>query len=363
MQQLRVGFVGWLMDYEGPECTTVAACNVAEGVLQQYQQRYPQVPVFTDYREMLKSVDLDLVVISTPNFTHAEIAVPCLEAGKHVFLEKPMGINREECDRILEAWRRGGQNLGIDFELRVSPCAARVRSLIESGEYGELRRIEYLHHQGAWLESPTGDSWRIRVDKAGGHILECTIHYIDIMRHFAGEIVSVQNTVGPNVMPQYTFPVNLCANLFFENGVLGTLFETHTHSAVPVHAGQWRNEAEYMWSMGHDMSMTFTLTGGSLAVDFLTPAIMINRFEEWPRGTGGLRVIHEKTETYKNAGYEFYHDSDKMRWEFIRRCATGCPPLQDPRDAWKSHMVCLAAEQSAREDFRRVEVDYTPPKC
>ena len=117
-----------------------------------------------------------------------------------------------------------------------------------------------------------------------------------------------------------------------------------------------------MNAMGHDMSMIFTLTGGSIAVDFLTPSIMINRFEEWPVGSGGVRVIHDRTESFQHASYGFFHDSDKMRRESIRRCAAGQPPVQDPLDAWRSHMVCLAAEQSAREDFRRVAVDYTPPK-
>lgn len=359
--KLKLGFIGWLLDYEGPECTTVAVCDVNEAKLEQYRHRRPEVATFTDYREMLAGADLDLVVISSPNFAHAEQAVTCLDADKHVFLEKPMGISRAECDRILEAWKRSGKNLGIDFEIRVSPCAERLAELIEGGEYGELRRIEYLHHQGAWLENTTRDSWRIRPERAGGHLLECTIHYIDIMRRFGGEVVSVQNTVGPNVMPQYGFADNLCLNLFFENGVLGTLFETHTHSAVPVHDRQWSNEAEYMRAMGHDMSMIFTLTGGSIAVDFLRPSLSVHRYEEWPPGTGGFRTLHDHTEDFSHTAYGFYHDSDKMRWEFIRRCASGRPPFQDPLDAWRSHMVCLAAEQSAHEDSRRVAVDYTPP--
>lgn len=360
-EQLKIGFIGWLLHYEEPECTTVAACDMNEAKLAAYHEKHPEVAVFTDYRQMLREADLDLVVISSPNFVHREMAVTALDAGKHVFLEKPMGVSREECDQILEAWQRSGRNLGIDFEIRVSPCAQRVQSLLTSGEYGELRRIEYLHHQGAWQESASGDSWRIRADKSGGHLLECTIHYIDICRFFGGEVQSVQSTVGPNVLPQYEYPDNICLQLFMDNGVLATVLDSHTHSAVPVRAGEWSDEVEYMRSMGHDMSMIFTLTGGSIAVDFVTPAIMIHRHEEWPPGSGGRRVIHEKTEDYRRTAYGFYHDSDKMRREFIRRCATDRPPVQDPVDAWKSHMVCLAADQSAREDFRRVEVDYTLP--
>ena len=361
MRPLKIGHIGWLLLDEGPEYTTVAWCDINAQKLQDLAKKHPKIALFTDYREMLRKVDLDLVVISSPNFAHAEQAVACLEADKHVFLEKPIGINREECDRIIEAWQRSGKNLGIDFEIRVSPCARRVKSLIAGGEYGQLRRIEYLHHQGAWLESGNG-IWRTRPEKSGGMLLECPIHYIDIFRFFAGEVESVQSTVGPNVLPHYRYEDNICAHFFFSNGVLATMLNTHTHSAVSTVPGQWQNTAAYMRSMGHDMTMIFTLTGGSIAVDFVTSAIMINRIEEWPAGSGGVRVIHERTEDFRNGGYEFYHDSNAMRWEFIRRCATGRAPVQDPLDAWRSHMVCLAAEQSAREDFRRVKVDYTPPK-
>jgi predicted dehydrogenase len=361
VRQLRIGHIGWLSLDEGPECTTVAWCDINSQKIEELGRKHPNIAMFTDYREMLRKADLDLVVIASPNFAHADQAVAFLDAGSHVFLEKPMGINRDECDRIIGAQRRSGKNLGIDFEIRVSPCAQRLKSLIDGGEYGQLRRIEYLHHQGAWLESGNG-VWRTKPGKSGGMLLECPIHYIDIFRFFAGEIESVQSTVGPNVLPHYKFEDNICSHFFFANGVLATMLNTHTHSAIPIHEKQWKDTAEYMWSMGHDMTMIFTLTGGSIAVDFLTPAIMINRFEEWPTGSGAVRVIHERTENFRNAGYGFYHDSEKMRWDFIHRCAAGRPPVQDPLDAWRSHIVCLAAEQSAQEDFRRVKVDYTLPR-
>lgn len=358
--QLRVGYIGWLMRDEGPECKTVAWCDVNGAKLEEYAKKHPGIATYTDYRVMLREAKLDLVVIASPNFVHADQAVAFLEAGTHVFLEKPMGINRAECDRIIAAWRKSGKNLGIDFEVRVSPFARRVKALIDSGEFGQLRRIEYLHHQGCYLKSGCG-LWRIGPEKSGGLMLECPIHYIDIFRFFAGEIESVQSTVGPNVLPHYTIPDNICSHFFCSGGVLATMLNTHTHSAVPTVPGQWKNTAAYMNALGHDMTMLFTLTGGSLAVDFLAPSIMVNRFEEWPAGSGGVRVVQERTESFQHAGAGFFHDSDVMRWDFIRRSAAGRPPVQDPADAWRSHMVCLAAEQSAREDFRRVAVDYSSP--
>lgn len=354
---LKIGHIGWMGYNEGPDGKTVAWCNIDRKALEAAGRDHPEVALYTDYREMLKHPGLDTVIISTPNMVHAEQAVACLDAGMHVMVEKPMGINREECTRILDAQRRSGRNLTVDFEIRASPFARRVKALLDGGELGQLRRIEFTHHRGCWLEEGNG-MWRTRPEKSGGLYLMEPIHEVDIFRLFAGEVVAVQSTTGPNVLPQYQFQDNVCSHFFFENGVLGTIQATHTHSAVPLIASQWRDTPEYMNALGHDMTMILTLTGGSIGIDFISKRIMINRIEEWPKGSGGVRVIPERTEDMRPLEWGFFHDIGLMQNEFYRCCAAGLPPLQDPLDAWKTHMVCLAAEQSAKEDFRRVKVDY-----
>jgi len=358
---LRVGQIGWLGTEEGPGYKTVAWCDIHAAKLEEQVRRHPGIATYADYREMLQKAKLDIVMIASPNYCHAEQATAFLDAGVHVFLEKPMGVTVAECDRILAAWKRSGRNLGIDFEVRVSPFARRVQALMGSGEYGHLRRIEYLHHQGAWLAGGS-QSWRLRPETTGGLLPECPIHYIDIFRLLAGEVVSVQSVSGPNVLPQYGIPDNICSHFFFENGVLATMLNTHTHSAFGRLGDPWQNTADYMQPLGHDMSMIVTLTGGSIAVDFLRPAITIHRFEEWPSGSGGVRVVQERVEAFTAMGMmAFFHDCSRPRNEFLRRCVEGLPPIQDPVDAWRTHRVTFAAEQSARENGRKIRVDYTLP--
>jgi predicted dehydrogenase len=308
--------------------------------------------MYTDYRDMLGHAGLDLVVISTPNWLHCEMACAFLESGKHVFVEKPMGINRAECDRVLNAARKSGKNLAIDFEMRVSPFASRLKRLLDSREVGELRRIEMIHHRGGWLETGNG-IWRTRPEKSGGLFLMEPIHTVDIFRHFAGEVKAVQSTAGPNVLGNYRFPDNVCSHLFFESGVLGTILTTHTLSAQTDEANRWGE-------LGHDMNMIFTCTKGSVAVDFLRARFLINRYEQFPAGSTGTRVLFDHHEDYSAGGgwHAFFHDISAMRREFIRRCAHDEPPVQDPADAWKTHLVCLAAEESAKSDFRRIDLDY-----
>jgi len=110
------------------------------------------------------------------------------------------------------------------------------------------------------------------------------------------------------------------------------------------------------------MCMIFTLTGGSIGVDFIKARVLVNRFVEYPKGTHGLRVVCDRAEDYSGMGHgKFCHDITAMRKEFIHRLVTGKPQIQDVLDAWATHQVCLAAERSVREDSRRVEVDYTLP--
>ncbi len=355
MRRIRVGHIGWLSWDEGPECETVAWCDANQHKLKQSVAEHPQVATYTDYRDMLRHAGMDAVVISTPNEFHAEQAIAFLDAGVDVFLEKPMGVNKAECDAILQAAARSGRTLVIDFELRISLFCRRVRALIESGAYGELRRIEFFHHRGCWLEEGNG-CWRVRPEKSGGFYFMEPIHEVDLFRLLGGEVRAVQSTSGSNVLPQYQFEDNVCSHFFFEGGALGTIVTSHTHSA-------WADKTSKWGDLGHDMALIVTLTQGSIGVDFIRQRILVNRFETYPAGTEGVRVVLDHVEDHAAAGYmEFCHDIDGMRREFIRRLAEGLQPVQDALGAWRTHRVCLAAEQSLKEDFRRVAVDYTLPE-
>jgi len=351
MTRINIAHIGWLSRDEGPDCKTVAWCDINEEKMARRAESDPDIAMYTDYRRMLKRPGLDAVVIATPNYVHAEQAIAFLEAGKHVLLEKPMGINKAETDAILAAAERSGKHLVIDFEMRASPFAKRVRELIDGGEYGELRHIEFVHHRGGWLEEGNG-IWRTRPEKSGGYYFMEPIHEVDIFRFFGGDIVAAQSTAAPNVLPHYRFEDNVCSHFFFESGALGTMLASHTTSAHAEEPADWE-------ALGHDMTMVFTLTRGAIHVDFWKACITVNRFEEYPTGTGALRIVPDSREVLCDGNMDaFGHDITAMRKEFIRRLANNEPPIQTALDAWKTHQVCLAAEQSLCEDFRRVEVDY-----
>ncbi len=354
MKKLRIGHIGWWSRDNGPGYETVAWCDVNEDKLRQAQEKAQGISLYRDYRDMLRQANLDAVIISTPNFVHAEQAVDFLNAGVHVFLEKPMGVNAAECDAVLLAAIRNRRCCVIDFEMRVSVFAQRVRQLIADGRYGALRGIELVHHRGCWLEEGNG-IWRTRPERSGGLFFMEGIHAVDIFRLFAGELTSVQSVAAPKVLPQYRFTDNVCAHFFSATGVVATLLTSHTHSAAT-------SDSDAAPALGHDMRMILTLERGSIAADFWKPAITINRFEEYPAGTGAVRVVPERVEDYAGIGMKaFAHDIGTMRRTFIERLAGGLEPIQSTLDAWKTHRACLAAEQSLREDFRRIDITHDLP--
>ena len=356
MNKLRIAHIGWLSNAQGPGYETVAWCDINEQKLADGRAKHPHIAMYADFREMIRAKKLDAVFISSPNYVHAEQAEAFLNAGVHVFLEKPMGINKAECDAVLRAAVRNRRLCVIDCELRISFFCRHVKALIDSGTLGALRRLEFIHHRGCWLEEGNG-LWRTRPGKSGGLFFMEPIHEVDLFRFLAGPIRSVQSVAGPNVLPQYGFEDNVCSHFFFESGAVGLFLTSHTHSAFAPDPKDWNKDR------GHDMDFILTFERGSVGVDMIARRFVHNRFVEYPAGSGGLRVEFDKIEDFSEMGSaDFCHDIGAMHREFLQRLIEKRPPVIETLDAWKSHQVCLAAEQSVREEGRRVMVDYTLPE-
>ncbi|MBS3763373.1 MAG: Gfo/Idh/MocA family oxidoreductase [Planctomycetes bacterium] len=353
-EKLHVGYIGWLMHDETDFCTTRAVCDINEEQVERYVAKHPDVTGYTDYRKMASDPDLDAVVISTPNWLHCEMACCFLEEDKHVFCEKPMGINREEMNEMLLADRDSDGQLAIDFEMRASSGTRRVKKIVDSGEIGAPVGIEFVHHRGCWLPEGSG-KWRLDPDKSGGLYFMEVCHEVDFMRWILGEVTHVQSFKTPNVLPQYQkgMPDNVFTHLFFEDGAMSHIATGHALSS------QGHESEEYEYPMGHDMYFVFTGEEGAIRLDAIRNEIFVVKLKDYPASGEGKRPEHERTEELSDPAA--CHDIGANRRAFLKACAEGRPHLQDAEDAWRSHAVCLAAEKSAREDFQKIEVDYTVP--
>jgi hypothetical protein len=112
--------------------------------------RYSVSRVYADYRELLDAGNLDAVVISAPAATHAEIAVAALDAGVHVFVEKPLCITLADADRIIAAGDRAERVVQVGYMKRFDPAWERMLAELP-GSAGELRYIRVMCHDPEWV--------------------------------------------------------------------------------------------------------------------------------------------------------------------------------------------------------------------
>jgi predicted dehydrogenase len=138
------------------------------------------VRTFDDFDTFLACDDVDVVVVATPNWLHREQAVAGLEAGKHVFLEKPAGVDLNECDQIAEAAGSSGRLLQIGHELRHAKVFETAKEIVDSGRIGDVHMIR--HNE---FRKPLLPGWRQSAD-AGGAMLEKNSHFFDLFNWFAG---------------------------------------------------------------------------------------------------------------------------------------------------------------------------------
>src|SRR5258705_3514010 len=116
----------------------------------------------TDYREVLADPGVDVVSICAPNFLHAEIGVAAAEAGKHFWIEKPVGRSLEETARIDAAATKAGVITSIGYNYRHAPAVEHARSLIASGKLGRISNVRAAFFSGYANEPKGALSWRLK---------------------------------------------------------------------------------------------------------------------------------------------------------------------------------------------------------
>jgi predicted dehydrogenase len=193
MQDLKIGVVGSggrgviAAHAHQPErgSRVVACCDLALQVLKENRAAYGK-ELFTthDFRELLQR-DLDAVFIATPDFLHEEMAVAALDAGVAVYLEKPMAITTEGCDRILAAAQRSGAKLYVGHNMRHMTFILRMKELIDAGAIGRVKSVWCRHFVGNGGDYYFKD-WHAEREYSTSLLLQKGAHDIDIIHWLAG---------------------------------------------------------------------------------------------------------------------------------------------------------------------------------
>jgi len=175
-----------------PDAEIIAICSQRKGKAEATAKEFGIPYAFTDYRDLLKLKELDLVSIVTPPHLHYSMALAAFEARKHVLCEKPMALNLEEAREMYERAQATDRVALIDHELRFSPIRRKIKELIEQNYLGKPRHVSVhiITNLRADAMSPPWNWWS-EAQKGGGILGAFGSHQIDLLRWWFGEITEV----------------------------------------------------------------------------------------------------------------------------------------------------------------------------
>lgn len=167
-------------------------CGRNEQKVRQAAEQYGWKRYETDWKKVVTADDVDLVDVSTPNNTHAEISIAAAENKKHVFCEKPMALTLSQAIEMRDAARENGVKHMIAFNYRRVPAIAYAKQLIESGKLGEIYHMRAVYLQDWILDPNFPVVWRLDAKTAGsGALGDLGAHILDLAYYLVGEIKAV----------------------------------------------------------------------------------------------------------------------------------------------------------------------------
>lgn len=182
--------------------------------------------LYVDYKDLLKSADVDAVIVTLPNFMHAEIICRAAELGKDVFVEKPLARTVDECDKIIDAARKNNVKVMIGHNYRFFDNVEKVKDEFESGIVGDIELSTFeLVLNGPFAPSvePTPvPEWYFSKDNLGMGCLDSGYHLIDLFQWFFGEAEVLYANLGYRYRLPYedSAIVVLCSKNGSNRGVL-----------------------------------------------------------------------------------------------------------------------------------------------
>ncbi|SFC38976.1 Predicted dehydrogenase [Parapedobacter composti] len=168
----------------------------------------------TDYTAILNDQEVDLVLITTRHNQHAQMVIETLNAGKHVFVEKPLALNNEELDAVVAAQQASGKTISVGFNRRFSPHAEKMKSLVGDAPMNVIATMN------AGFIAP--NVWVHDLKVGGGRIIGEACHFIDLITYLTGSRVKAvcMNAMGVN--PDESTD-NASILLRYENGSTGVV--------------------------------------------------------------------------------------------------------------------------------------------
>lgn len=201
-----------------------AVCDTESSKAGEIAERF-SVPSFSDMHDMMRSIDVDVVVVLTESGNHARDVVALAPHGKHIVVEKPMALTLDDADAMIDACDRSGVKLFVVKQNRFNVPVVKLREALEAGRFGKLIlgtiRVRWSRNQAYYDQAPWRGTWAMD----GGVLTNQASHHVDMLEWMFGEVESVfarSTTALANIEAEDTAVVTLQ----FRNGALGVIEAT-----------------------------------------------------------------------------------------------------------------------------------------
>jgi predicted dehydrogenase len=182
---------------------------------------------YRDWSDLIADEEVEAVYIATPVRLHAQQTIAAAKAGKHVLCEKPMAMNVDECDRMIEACRASNVKLGISYYRHFYPAIKKIKEIISAGEIGDpvIAQVNAFE----WFNPDASNPRRWLLDKSqagGGPMLDFGCHRIEVLLNILGPVTKTVSVLNTAVFEREVEDTGV-AVFQFERGTLGVLSITH----------------------------------------------------------------------------------------------------------------------------------------
>ena len=234
MEKLRWGLLGCgdisrkriaptLIDLDDCELLAVARANYPQA--ESFAKEFSVNRWYKDWQDLIMDDEINAIYIATPVYLHAEQTIAAAKAGKHVLCEKPMALNAQDCELMIETCKKHDVTLGVAYYRHFYPVITHIKDIILSGEIGEPVIAEI--HAFEWFDRKPGEPryWLLQKElSGGGPMMDFGCHRIEVLQHLFGDIKEIQSCL-----------FNVHFNREVEDtAFVSLLFKNHTQAIIRV---------------------------------------------------------------------------------------------------------------------------------
>ena len=304
----------------------VALAEPIEAIRGAALRQVPGAHGSADWREVVQNRDVDAVLIALPTDLHAEAAIAALDAGKHVYLEKPIAATLDDGRRVMDAWKRSNCIAVTGFNYRFHPLVSELRRQIQARRVGQVVAVR------GCFTTPDSDlpAWKLSRATGGGVLLDLASHHIDLLRYIltaqvesvSARIISTESEADTATM-DLRLGGDIVAQLFFS-------FRSVGENRIEIFGNQGKLAVDCYRSVG--VEYTGLQPGGSAGQLVRQTASMVHRAA--------------KTLASKLSGSYMHRSYQGALEAFVSAVASGKQPECDLHAGYASLAVIDAAERS-----------------